>query len=139
MSAPPQFVGLVASGPFASRSDFTSQTCKPKPDAPAGWEVQRGIIVPGGTVKRRTSLRRIPYKSGKPVSMRIVVDFSVNGPLNMKLWNKLKLPKGWAKCPRTGWKNESKYPVRLRTYQPLSLSAEELSNIQAQLALMEIA
>jgi hypothetical protein len=120
---------------YPTRTAFDEPQTKPVP--PEGWEVQRGLIVPIGNPKRRVRLQRVPYKCGKPVAMRIIVDFQVKSKLNTKLWGALKLPSGWRKSPRQQWKNDNHFPVRLYAYEALSLSAEELSNIQAQLALME--
>lgn len=112
--------------------------CKPKPEGlPAQWKMHGRIIVPSEMVPDRTRLRRMPYKNGKKVAMRIVVDISVSGPLNMKLWKAMKLPPGWRRGPRRSWKNECGFPVRIYTYEPRSLSQEELEHIQAYVALME--
>jgi hypothetical protein len=110
---------------------------KPKPEPCAKFEVHGSILAPRGTVKVWRKMQRMPFKSGKPVALRIVVDIQVKAALNMTLWAQLKLPPGWRKCPRLKWKNDNHFPVRIYTYEPRSLSAEELENIQAQILLME--
>lgn len=132
--APP--TGNLLTPPFQPMNWESAPTCTPKPDAPAGWMVQGCLIVPLGNKRTLTRLRRIPYKSGKRVSFRAVVEFSVGGPLNMKLYKKLKLPAGWQRCPRQQWKNDNNFPIRLRTYNPSSISADEMEMLQAQFALM---
>jgi hypothetical protein len=125
-------------------------TCAPKPaevvrkidweyvDVPNGYHVRGGIIVPQGTKRELPRMQRMPYKNGKRVELRIIVDIQVKARLNMKLWGDLKLPKGWRKSPRQSWKNDNNFPVRLYAYEPRSLSGEELENIRAQLSLMEM-
>ncbi len=116
---------------------MTLEAPKPKPEPCSKFEVHGSILVPRGTVKVWRKMQRMPFKHGKAVALRIVVDIQVKAPLNMTLWAQLKLPKGWRKCPRLKWKNDNHFPVRIYTYEPLSLSAEELTNIQAQILLME--
>jgi hypothetical protein len=122
---------------------YINAECEPAPKPipePCARFVARGVLlVPRDMEKLRGSLRRIPSKCGKPVSCRIVVEFSVKGSLNMELWKKLKIPPPWHKAPRNQWKNTIHYPVRLYCYQPAELSKEQVEFLQAQIALMEIA
>ena len=89
------------------------------------------------TIERRPRrMSRWPMsRSHKPHRVRVMVEFYV-GAISPELWKKLKLPAGWRKCPRQKWKNELNLPCRIYSYSPQSLSAEELSLIEAQLGLI---
>jgi len=102
----------------------------------------RGILlVPREMPPFGARLRRVPYKMGKPVSCRVMIEFRINAPLNVEMWKKLKVPPPWRKSPRGRFKNspECVYPVRLYAYQPVELSKDQIEFLQAQIALMEIA
>jgi hypothetical protein len=115
------------------------ESCKPKVEACARFKARGVLLVPREMPPFGARLRRVPYKQGKPVSCRIMIEFTVKAKLNLDLWKKLKVPPPWKKSPRHRFKNDSCYPVRLYSYQPAELSKEQVDFLHAQIALMELA
>ncbi len=139
LSDPPEPDDPVKLGPLAwVNAGEVGCALSPKPEECKRYKARGILLVPRELPPFGARLRRIPHKFGKPVSCRIMVEFRVNGPLNLNLWKQLKLPKPWKKSPRNKWKNTNHYPVRLYSYQPAELLKDQVEFLQAQIALMEL-